>query len=231
MADLTRRIHILLSDEQYDFLRDLSEREGRPVGDLVRTAFESVYRPSTPIVPLRALEVLNASPLIRSELIPAGTKIGTASPLDGKGHRAFLGSTCLLLLAAAGAVGVHLRTLVGSFLRQGGEIGTSTSALERALKLLTPPGDTSARGAKEFLRVVRPCLSYVHPFSENDIDDAMELVDLCAIPVDVAWEIVPAVRQKDRYLVHPEKRLDRAMGMTERVEWIRQDGGDDGTSR
>src|SRR5688572_22146187 len=108
MADLTRRIHILLSDEQFEFLRDLSEREGRPVGDLVRSAFESVYRPSTPIVPLRALEVLNDAPLLRSEILPLGTTIGDGSRIEGRGHRAFLGSTALLALAVAGPVGSHV---------------------------------------------------------------------------------------------------------------------------
>ncbi len=231
MADLTRRIHILLSDEQYEFLRDLSEREGRPVGDLVRTAFESAYRPSTPIVPLRAVEVLNDSPLLRSETLPHGTIPGNSTKAEGRGHRAFLGSTALLALASAGAAGSHVRTLVGSFLRDGGEIGTSSAALAGALRSISGPNERSGRAGKEFLRMVRPCLGYVHPFSENDLSDGMDLVDLCGIPVDVAWEIVSAVRQKDRFIVHADKRIDRAMGMTERLGWIRQEGADDGTSR
>ncbi|MCR9144491.1 MAG: hypothetical protein NXI24_19795 [bacterium] len=58
MADYTRRVQILLTEEQHDFLTGLAESRRRSVGDLVRTAFEEVYRPSASIRELQALERL-----------------------------------------------------------------------------------------------------------------------------------------------------------------------------
>lgn len=58
MAEYTRRVPILLTDEQYDFLQNLSERRRRSVADLVRTAFEEVYRPAQSIRELQSLRHL-----------------------------------------------------------------------------------------------------------------------------------------------------------------------------
>lgn len=56
VADLNRRLQILLSEEQFAFLKELSSKTKRPVGDLVRMAVEKVYRPSTDIQKIRIIE-------------------------------------------------------------------------------------------------------------------------------------------------------------------------------
>ena len=45
MADLTRRVHILLKEDQWEYLKNLSELRQKPVGELMREAVESAYRP------------------------------------------------------------------------------------------------------------------------------------------------------------------------------------------
>ncbi|MEQ9363978.1 MAG: hypothetical protein RIF32_07040 [Leptospirales bacterium] len=58
MAEYTKRVQILLTDEQHDFLTELAEGRRRSVGDLVRTAFEEVYRPTASLREIRVLEHL-----------------------------------------------------------------------------------------------------------------------------------------------------------------------------
>lgn len=58
MADYTRRLHVLLSDEQFDFLNDLAHRHRRSVGELVREAIDHTYRPVTDTAPLLAVRTL-----------------------------------------------------------------------------------------------------------------------------------------------------------------------------
>ena len=58
MADYTRRLQVLLTDEQYDFLHQLAADRRQSVGELVRTAFEETYRPSQSIRELQVLQSL-----------------------------------------------------------------------------------------------------------------------------------------------------------------------------
>ncbi len=58
MAEYTRRVQILLTDEQHEFLTGLADRRRRSVGDLVRSAFEEVYRPAASIREFQSLRVL-----------------------------------------------------------------------------------------------------------------------------------------------------------------------------
>lgn len=58
MADYTKRMQILLSEEQNSFLRDLAERRGQSVGDLVRNAVDYAYRPAVHLNRARILEKL-----------------------------------------------------------------------------------------------------------------------------------------------------------------------------
>lgn len=64
MAEYTKRVQILLTGEQHDFLAELSERRQRSVGDLVRTAFEEVYRPARSIRELQTLRNLQQTTYI-----------------------------------------------------------------------------------------------------------------------------------------------------------------------
>ncbi|MCB1308120.1 MAG: hypothetical protein KDK30_08075 [Leptospiraceae bacterium] len=65
MADYTRRLHVLLSDEQFDFLNDLAQRHRRSVGELVREAIDHTYRPVTDTAPLLAVQTLRDHPRCR----------------------------------------------------------------------------------------------------------------------------------------------------------------------
>ncbi len=58
MAEYTRRLQILLSEEQHDFLQQLSERRRTSVGELVRRAVEEVYRPASSLSELQAIDRL-----------------------------------------------------------------------------------------------------------------------------------------------------------------------------
>ncbi len=61
MPELNRRLHILIKEDQMEFLKDLSERRKRPIGELVREAVEQTYRPHGSLLGLRALESLRES--------------------------------------------------------------------------------------------------------------------------------------------------------------------------
>ncbi len=58
MADLTRRLQVLLTGEQFDFLKETSRSKKKPVGDLVRQAIERAYRPSSSTALIPVLEEL-----------------------------------------------------------------------------------------------------------------------------------------------------------------------------
>lgn len=47
MPHYNKRLQILLSEDQFHFLKDLSERNNRPVADIIREAVEKVHRPSS----------------------------------------------------------------------------------------------------------------------------------------------------------------------------------------
>lgn len=68
MADYTRRLHVLLSEEQFDFLNDLAHRHRRSVGELVREAIDHTYRPVTDTAPLLALRTLRDYPRCKLSL-------------------------------------------------------------------------------------------------------------------------------------------------------------------
>jgi len=46
MADLTKRLQLLLSEEEYAFLKALAFEKKRSVAQLIRDAVVSTYRPS-----------------------------------------------------------------------------------------------------------------------------------------------------------------------------------------
>jgi hypothetical protein len=45
MCNVTRRMHVIVTERQHRFLRDESERTGLSMGELVRRAVDSTYRP------------------------------------------------------------------------------------------------------------------------------------------------------------------------------------------
>lgn len=51
-------MHILLSESQYEILKDLSTRKKKPIGKLVREALEIAYFPDSKLEPIRALNEL-----------------------------------------------------------------------------------------------------------------------------------------------------------------------------
>lgn len=65
MADLNKRIHILLKNEQLEFLKRISARERKPVGELVREALELVYHPRSDIRSRLSLKRLRKMNIIR----------------------------------------------------------------------------------------------------------------------------------------------------------------------
>ncbi len=67
MAELTRRLQILLSQEQFDFLKDLSARRDTSVGDLIRYAVDRTYRPSSSLVKLQVLHELRQNRFVESD--------------------------------------------------------------------------------------------------------------------------------------------------------------------
>jgi hypothetical protein len=56
MAELTKRLQILLTEEEFQYLKNLSHEKRRSVGDLVRSAVARTYRPSTSVSQLWALK-------------------------------------------------------------------------------------------------------------------------------------------------------------------------------
>lgn len=61
MAELNRRLQLLLSEEQFSFYKQLSEQRGQPVSELIRLAMDEVYRPASNLRPLQALHKIRAS--------------------------------------------------------------------------------------------------------------------------------------------------------------------------
>lgn len=45
MAKMSRRLQILLSEDHREFLEELSEKERRPIAEIIRSALENTYRP------------------------------------------------------------------------------------------------------------------------------------------------------------------------------------------
>jgi len=56
MAELTKRLQILMTEEEFQFLKHLSGEKRRSVGDLVRQAVARTYRPSSSVSQLWALK-------------------------------------------------------------------------------------------------------------------------------------------------------------------------------
>lgn len=58
MAEFTKRLQVLFTEEEYNFLKNLSKEKRRSVGDLIRDAVSRIYRPSVPLANKRALETI-----------------------------------------------------------------------------------------------------------------------------------------------------------------------------
>lgn len=58
MPAYTRRLHILISEEQFDLLELLSQRQGCSVAELVRQAIDNALQPRSSIQELQALKKL-----------------------------------------------------------------------------------------------------------------------------------------------------------------------------
>lgn len=61
VADYTRRLQILLTEGQHEFLNELAERRGQSVADLVRSAVQAAYAPQASLTELRVLDQLRAA--------------------------------------------------------------------------------------------------------------------------------------------------------------------------
>lgn len=80
MAEYTRRVQILLTDEQHEFLQELSRTRRRSVGELLRIAFEEVYRPVQSIRELQALHDLGRRSFLSDSDSDPGSEV---SPTGG----------------------------------------------------------------------------------------------------------------------------------------------------
>lgn len=58
MADYTKRLQILLSEEQYAFIKETAKSRRISVGELIRNAVEEIYRPRISLRELQALSSL-----------------------------------------------------------------------------------------------------------------------------------------------------------------------------
>ena len=61
MVNYGKRLHILLSESQYEILKDLSSRKKKPIGKLIREALEIVYFPDSKLEPIWALNELKTT--------------------------------------------------------------------------------------------------------------------------------------------------------------------------
>lgn len=66
MAELDRRFQLLLTQEQMEFLKSLSEERGSSVGDLIRIAVDQYYRPSSPAETGRILKELSQTSFLHN---------------------------------------------------------------------------------------------------------------------------------------------------------------------
>lgn len=67
MADLSERLHVLLSAEQSEELKRLAAASGKAVGQLVREALEHTYGGSEPVEALLALRSMAQTGYIMEE--------------------------------------------------------------------------------------------------------------------------------------------------------------------
>lgn len=65
MADYTRRLQVLLTEEQFQFLKDLSRQKRRSVGDLIRDSVDRAYRPSSSLAHLRVVGELRSASFLK----------------------------------------------------------------------------------------------------------------------------------------------------------------------
>ncbi len=77
MQELNRRLQVLLSEEQFNFIKDIARQRGQSMGDIVRNAVDRVYRPSLPVESRQHLQKLREFSLIAQEkrVDPAGDSI------------------------------------------------------------------------------------------------------------------------------------------------------------
>lgn len=64
MAELNRRLQLLLSDEQFEFLKQLSEQSGQSVSELIRRAVEETFRPASNVRALGTLRKMRETPYL-----------------------------------------------------------------------------------------------------------------------------------------------------------------------
>ena len=77
MAELNRRMQLLLSEEQFDFYKALSEKRGQPVSELIRRAMDETFRPATNVSSLQALRKIRHTTYAASDASAApGVQVG-----------------------------------------------------------------------------------------------------------------------------------------------------------
>ncbi|MCE9599294.1 MAG: ribbon-helix-helix protein, CopG family [Spirochaetia bacterium] len=67
MAELTRRLQILLDPEQMEYLQTLSKQRRKSVAELIRESVDIVYRPRSDLGKKRALADLRAETVLKIE--------------------------------------------------------------------------------------------------------------------------------------------------------------------
>lgn len=71
MAELTRRLQLLLDPEQMEHLQTIARQRHTSVAELIRSAVDRVYSPRTDLGPLRVLEELRHRHWISAEAVYA----------------------------------------------------------------------------------------------------------------------------------------------------------------
>lgn len=69
VADYTRRLQILLTEGQHEFLAQLAERRGQSVADLVRSAVQAAYAPQASLAELRVLDQLREAVFLDADVL------------------------------------------------------------------------------------------------------------------------------------------------------------------
>ncbi len=69
VADYTRRLQILLTEGQHEFLTQLAERRGQSVADLVRSAVQAAYAPQASLTELRVLDQLREAVFLDADAL------------------------------------------------------------------------------------------------------------------------------------------------------------------
>ncbi len=67
MPSYTRRLHILVSEEQFHLLESLAEKNRTSLAELVRHAIETTFQPASSTKQLQALKKLSKFSLLSAE--------------------------------------------------------------------------------------------------------------------------------------------------------------------